>query len=187
MKLTPMSLPEVVIVEPQVFRDERGLFREIHRDEQFAEFGLPQNFRQDNHSRSYHGVLRGLHFQLTRPQGKLVTVIRGAVFDVAVDIRRGSPTFGQWVGVILQENEPRALWIPPGFAHGFCVVSEMADVIYKCTDVYVPEDEKGVHWCDPNMGIKWPVESPILSPKDQQYAGLDECRHDLPRYQSVNA
>ena len=183
MKVLPTRLPEVVILEPRVFRDDRGLFREVHRDEVFRAAGLPDQFRQDNHSRSRRDVLRGLHFQLSRPQGKLVTAIRGSVFDVAVDIRVGSPRFGQWVGVTLTEEEPRALWIPPGFAHGFCAVSAVADVLYKCTDVYVPSDEKGIIWCDSTIGIEWPVENPILSLKDQQYPSLDEQRSNLPRYQ----
>jgi dTDP-4-dehydrorhamnose 3,5-epimerase len=176
MKLVPTRLPGVIIVEPQVFRDDRGFFREVHRDELFRASGLPDRFRQDNHSHSRRDVLRGLHFQLSRPQGKLVTVIRGAVFDVAVDVRVGSPNFGQWVGVTLTEQEPRALWIPPGFAHGFCAVSDVADVLYKCTDVYVPSDEKGIIWCDSSIGIDWPVTKPILSPKDEQYPTLREAQ-----------
>lgn len=182
MKVLPTRLPEVLIVEPQVFRDDRGFFREVHRDERFRAAGLLDQFRQDNHSHSRRDVLRGLHFQLTRPQGKLVTVIRGAVFDVAVDIRVGSPRFGQWVGVTLTEEEPRAVWIPPGFAHGFSAVSDVADVLYKCTDVYVPSDEGGIIWCDPTIAIDWPVEHPILSAKDRQYPTLDEQRGNLPRY-----
>lgn len=187
MKVIPTSLPEVIVVEPRVYRDDRGLFREVHRHDRFSEFGLPYCFRQDNHSRSRFGVLRGLHYQLNRPQGKLVTVIRGAIFDVAVDIRVGSPTFGEWVGVTLDEDVPRAVWVPPGFAHGFCAVSEVADVLYKCTDFYVPEDERGVIWSDPTIGVQWPVRSPVLSQKDQRYDALDVRRSDLPRYQQQNA
>ena len=187
MKVTPTRLPEVMIVEPRVFRDDRGFFREIHRDEEYEAAGLPARFRQDNHSHSRRHVLRGLHYQLTRPQGKLVTAIRGAVFDVAVDIRVGSPRFGQWVGVTLTEEEPRAVWIPPGFAHGFCVTSETADVLYKCTEIYVPSDEQGIIWCDTSLGIDWPAERPLLSLKDQQYATLAEQRDKLPLYTVVNA
>lgn len=182
MKSSPTTLPGVVVIEPRVFHDDRGFFLETFRDEQFAALGLPTAFRQDNHSRSRRGVLRGLHFQLNRPQGKLVTVIRGEVFDVAVDVRVGSPTFGRWFGLLLSDDQPRALWIPPGYAHGFCVLSDIADVIYKCTDVYEPDDNRGVCWSDPSLGIEWPVSTPLLSEKDESYAGLDATRADLPRY-----
>ena len=185
MKVDLTELPGVLLLEPRVYRDNRGFFYESFNADVFAlltDDGLPTSFRQDNHSRSTEGVLRGLHYQLHRPQGKLVTCVRGTIFDVAVDIRVGSPTFGQWTGATLNGDAPRYLWIPPGFAHGFCVLSPFADVIYKCTDVYVPADEHGVLWSDDRIGISWPVREPITSAKDRQLSGLDSGRADLPRY-----
>ena len=182
MKVCATSLPGVVVIEPRVFSDERGFFLETFRDEHFAAYGLPTAFRQDNRSRSRRGVLRGLHYQLTRPQGKLVGVTWGEIFDVAVDIRRKSPDFGRWFGVTLRADEPRLLWIPPGFAHGFCVLSREAEVSYKCTDVYVPSDEGGVLWSDDSIGISWPIQDPIVSEKDQQFPRLNLERLDLPLY-----
>ena len=182
MKVTPTSLPDVLLIEPRVFADERGFFYESFNAPRFAQHGLPTEWRQDNHSRSREGVLRGLHYQLRRPQGKLVTCIRGEVFDVAVDIRRGSPTFGTWTGVHLSGDKPQHLWIPPGFAHGFCVLSDVADFVYKCTDVYQGDDDRGVLWSDPGIGIDWPVADPALSEKDKRYLPLDASRADLPRY-----
>ena len=182
MKITETSLPGVLVIEPRIFRDSRGFFLESFNADRFEHHGLPITFRQDNHSHSKGGVLRGLHYQLRRPQGKLVSVIRGRVFDVAVDIRRGSPNFGQWFGTILSEDEPRYLWIPPGFAHGFCALSPEADFVYKCTDVYVADDDRGILWCDPSIGIRWPLESPLLSEKDLLLAPLSPGRDDLPDY-----
>lgn len=182
MNVVETPLEGVLVLEPRVFRDDRGHFLETFNEERFASFGLPTHFRQDNHSRSRRGAIRGLHYQLRRPQGKLITVIRGAIFDVAVDIRVGSPTFGRWFGVKISDEEPRQLWIPPGFAHGFCALSDVVDVVYKCTDVYVPDDEGGVLWSDPAIGIDWPVRDPLLSPKDARFAGLDRARGDLPQY-----
>ena len=183
MKVTPTALPEVLLIEPRLFEDERGFFYESFNAKRFAEHGLPTEWPQDNHSRSVRGVLRGLHYQLHHPQGKLVTVVRGEVFDVAVDIRRGSPTFGAWTSVTLSESRPRYLWIPPGFAHGYCTVSPTADFLYKCTALYDAADDRGVIWSDARIGITWPdVGAPLLSPKDQRYAGLDETRDDLPTY-----
>jgi dTDP-4-dehydrorhamnose 3,5-epimerase len=182
MKLIPTPLPGVVLVEPRVFGDERGFFYESFNAPRFAEHGLPTEWKQDNHSRSRGGVLRGLHYQLHRPQGKLVTCVRGEVFDVAVDIRRGSPTFGHWTSVVLSGDKPQYLWIPPGFAHGFCVLSDVADFVYKCTDVYQADDDRGVLWSDPAIGIDWPIAEPALSPKDMQYLPLDPTRPDLPDY-----
>ena len=185
MKVQPTELPEVLLLEPRLFRDERGFFYEAFNADVFAahaEWGLPTRFVQDNHSRSTARVLRGLHYQLARPQGKLVTCVRGTIFDVAVDIRVGSPTFGRWAGVTLDGDEPRYLWIPPGFAHGFCVQSPVADVLYKCTEPYVAADDRGVLWSDDRIGIDWPVRDPIISPKDQRLAGLDPAREDLPRF-----
>jgi len=187
MRVDRTELPGVLLLEPRVFRDERGFFYESFNADVFADLadeGLPTSFQQDNHSRSTEGVLRGLHYQLHRPQGKLVTCVRGTIFDVAVDIRVGSPTFGRWTGATLNGDSPRYVWIPAGFAHGFCVLSSVADVIYKCTDLYVPGDEHGVLWSDDRIGISWPVRDPITSTKDRQFIGLDPGRADLPRYPS---
>jgi dTDP-4-dehydrorhamnose 3,5-epimerase len=182
MKVVSSPLEGVLEIEPEVFRDERGFLLESFSEPKFAAHGLPTEYRQDNHSRSCRDVLRGLHYQWRRPQGKLVTVIRGAVFDVAVDIRSGSPSFGKWYGVHLSEDSPRYVWIPPGFAHGFCVLSEVADVVYKCTDVYVAADARGIAWNDPLLAIDWPVRRPVLSPMDQRFLGLSPSRNDLPQY-----
>ena len=184
MKILETALPGVLVIEPRVFRDDRGFFLESFNADRFAQHGLPTVFRQDNHSHSMKGVLRGLHYQLRRPQGKLVSVIRGRVFDVAVDIRRGSPTFGEWYGTVLTEEDPRYLWIPPGFAHGFCTLSDVADFVYKCTEVYVGEDDRGVLWSDPSIGIQWPISNPVLSEKDQRMPTLSAVRTDLPEYES---
>lgn len=184
MKIVTTNLPGVVEIEPRVFRDDRGFFLESFNERRFRECRLPATFRQDNHSRSLKGVLRGLHYQLSRPQGKLVTVIRGSIFDVAADVRRKSPTFGQCHSVVLTDAEPRHLWIPPGFAHGFWVLSDVADVQYKCTELYDPEDERGVLWNDPLLGIEWPGSNPILSAKDGQHPLLSSERSDLPVFAS---
>jgi dTDP-4-dehydrorhamnose 3,5-epimerase len=184
MKIISTSLPEVLLLEPRVFRDERGFFLETFNEARFIEHGLTSVFRQDNHSRSTRGVLRGLHYQLRFPQGKLVTVVHGDIFDVAVDIRVGSPRFGQWTGVTLHADSPRSVWIPPGFAHGFCVLSDSADVVYKCTDLYHAEDERGVLWSDPLVGIEWPVADPALSDRDLHQPVLTSGRADLPIFQS---
>lgn len=182
MKVVPTALPGVMLIEPQVFRDRRGFFFESYHAERYARVGLPERFVQDNHSCSAPGTLRGLHYQLHRPQGKLVRVLRGAVFDVAVDIRRGSPTFGRWVGVELSADNKRQLFIPAGFAHGFCVTGGESEVEYKCTDYYVPEDQRGILWNDPALGIEWPVREPILSDKDRAFPRLADRAGDLPRY-----
>lgn len=168
MKVTPTKIPDVLILEPEVFGDERGFFMESFNARKFAEAtGLGVQFVQDNHSRSAKGVLRGLHYQLQQPQGKLVRVVRGAVFDVAVDIRKHSATFGQWVGVELSAENHRQLWVPAGFAHGFLVLSETADFLYKTTDYYAPEHERCIRWDDPKIDIQWPVDhKPSLSGKD---------------------
>lgn len=169
MRFVPTAIPEVVIVEPQVFGDARGFFMETWHAGKFAAGGLDLHFVQDNHSRSAQGILRGLHYQITQPQGKLVRVVRGAVFDVAVDLRRSSPSFGRWVGVELSEDNHRQLWVPPGFAHGFYVMSESADFVYKCTELYAPEHERCLRWDDPALAITWPLRdgaAPLLSAKD---------------------
>lgn len=169
MKVTPTAIADVLIIEPKVFGDARGFFYESFNQNAFnAATGLNVNFVQDNHSRSAQGVLRGLHYQVKQPQGKLVRVVRGVVFDVAVDIRQTSPTFGKWVGVELSEDNHRQLWVPPGFAHGFVVLSESADFLYKTTDYYAPEHERCMAWNDPAVGIDWPLTvPPSLSAKDQ--------------------
>ncbi|MGR5146643.1 dTDP-4-dehydrorhamnose 3,5-epimerase [Photobacterium alginatilyticum] len=167
MKVIDTNIPEVKIIEPRVFGDDRGFFLETFQSERYkTDVGIEQDFVQDNHSRSSKGVLRGLHFQKKKPQGKLVRVVRGEVFDVAVDIRSGSPTYGQWEGVVLSEYNKKQFWIPPGFAHGFVVLSDTADFEYKCTDFYDPTDEGSIRWNDPDLGIKWPCSAPILSDKD---------------------
>lgn len=168
MKATPTAIPDVLIIEPKVFGDARGFFFESFNQNAFNQAtGLNLNFVQNNHSRSTRGVLRGLHYQIQQPQGKLVRVVRGAVFDVAVDIRKRSPTFGKWEGIELNEDNRRQRWIPPGFAHGFLVISESADFLYQTTDYYAPEYERCIAWNDPAIGIQWPLDAaPQLSAKD---------------------
>ena len=171
MKVTPARLTEVLLIEPKVFGDMRGFFFESWNESEFERAGIRARFVQDNHSRSGKGVLRGLHYQLRRPQGKLVRVIEGEIFDVAVDVRRSSPTFGEWAGARLSAQTKNMLWVPAGFAHGFCVLSDFAEVLYKATDFYAPEHERSIAWNDPEIGIDWPLSgAPTLSPKDA--AGL---------------
>ncbi len=184
MKVSPTELPEVLLIEPDVFRDARGFFMETFHAEKYRQHGLPLDFVQDNHSRSARGVLRGLHYQLEQPQGKLVRAATGEIFDVAVDIRTGSPRFGQWAGAILSEENCHQLYIPPGFAHGFCVLSEQADFLYKCTGLYVPDDEYGIAWDDPGIGIDWPELDYLLSDKDLQNPGLRDSEARLPVYRA---
>ena len=174
-----MNIPEVLLIEPDVFGDSRGFFMESWHRKKYAEAGLDMDFVQDNHSRSSQGVLRGLHYQLEQPQGKLVRVVTGAVFDVAVDIRRGSPTFGQWAGAVLDDISHRQIYLPPGFAHGFCVLSDIADFVYKCTNFYHPESQQGIRWDDPALGIDWPLEQVILSTRDAAYPLLADQSEDL--------
>ncbi|QRV25173.1 dTDP-4-dehydrorhamnose 3,5-epimerase [Marinomonas foliarum] len=176
MNVIKTNIDDVVIIEPKVFGDERGFFLETFQAERYKELaGIDLPFVQDNHSRSGKNVLRGLHFQKTNPQGKLVRVVRGEVFDVAVDIRKDSPTYGLWAGVILSEENKRQFWVPPGLAHGFVVLSDVADFEYKCTDYYDPTDEGCLMWNDPTVGIEWPEGiEPILSAKDQEGLTLDE-------------
>ena len=169
MKVTRLAIPDVVLIEPKVFGDARGFFFESFNQKAFNEAtGTNHQFVQDNHSRSAKGVLRGLHYQIQQPQGKLVRVVRGAVFDVAVDIRKSSPTFGRWVGAELSEDNQHQLWVPPGFAHGFLVLSDMADFLYKTTDYYAPQYERSILWNDSDLNIDWPIGEPILSNKDRQ-------------------
>lgn len=178
MIATPLAIPDVVILEPQVFGDDRGFFYESYNRQKFREAtGVDPDFVQDNHSRSQRNVLRGLHYQLQpKAQGKLVRVVAGEVFDVAVDIRRGSPTFGKWVGAILSAQNKKQLWIPPGFAHGFVTLSDDAEFLYKTTDFYSPPHDRCIRWDDPAIGIEWPiVGSPLLSEKDQQGVPLTDA------------
>ena len=178
MKATRLAIPDVVLIEPKVFGDDRGFFMESFNQRAFNEAtGTDYQFVQDNHSRSSKGVLRGLHYQIQQPQGKLVRVAQGAVFDVAVDIRKSSPTFGQWVGVELSADNHRQLWVPPGFAHGFVVLSETAEFLYKTSDYYAPEYERCIAWNDPVIGIEWPplAQAPLLSAKDQQGVRLGDA------------
>lgn len=175
MQVIETTIPDVKIIEPKVFGDQRGFFLETFQAERYRdEAGIDLPFVQDNYSRSGRGVLRGLHLQKTRPQGKLVRVVRGEVFDVAVDLRPESPTFKQWVGAILSESNYQQLWIPPGFAHGFLVLSTHADFEYKCTEYYYPEDEVCLAWNDPEIGVEWPIDNPTLSAKDQAGLPLSE-------------
>jgi dTDP-4-dehydrorhamnose 3,5-epimerase len=183
VKVTRSAIPDVCVVDPRVFGDERGFFFETWSSPRYAEAGMPAAFVQDNLSRSGRGVLRGLHMQHPGGQGKLVYVLEGEVFDVAVDVRVGSPTFRRWVGYTLSAQNKRQLYIPPGFAHGFCVTSESALFAYKCTELYRPEHELGIVWDDPDVGITWPVEEPVLSPKDRVYPRLaDVPESRLPTY-----
>jgi len=174
VKLIPTALPEVIVIEPRVFGDARGFFLETWSARAFAQAGIDASFVQDNHSRSARGVLRGMHYQLRQTQGKLVRVVQGAVFDVAVDVRRGSPTFGRWAGAELSEANARMMWVPPGFAHGFLVLSDTADFLYKCTDFYAPEHERTLAWDDPAVAIDWPLGAivPTVSAKDAAGAAL---------------
>ena len=171
-----LEIPEVILVEPKVFEDERGFVMETYKMPDFVVSGIKGNFVQDNHSRSSKGVLRGLHYQNPPfAQGKLVRAVRGEIFDVAVDIRKGSPTYGKWVGAILSEENKHMLYIPEGFAHGFCVLSEIAEVMYKSTNVYSPEAETGIIWNDRDLNIDWPIKEPILSAKDKKWPTLKDA------------
>ncbi len=172
----PLAIPEVILVEPERFGDSRGFFMETYQYETFAAKGITPRFLQDNHSRSTQGVLRGLHYQKDPfAQGKLLKVVIGEIFDVAVDIRRGSPTFGQWVGERLSAENGRLLYVPPGFAHGFCVLSDTADLLYKATNYYKPETDRGIIWNDPQIGIEWPITNPTLSAKDVKLPPLAQA------------
>jgi dTDP-4-dehydrorhamnose 3,5-epimerase len=184
MKVNKTDLPGVLLLEPQVFGDGRGFFFESFQDRRYAEIGIDLPFAQDNLSRSGKGTLRGLHFQEPFGQGKLVMVVRGTVFDVVADVRRGSPTFGKWVGFELSDQNHHQIWIPPGFAHGFCVTSDEADFFYKCTTYYAPQAERGVLWNDPQLGIAWPIENPNLSAKDAKNPLLKDASV-LPQYEEL--
>lgn len=187
MKIIATPLPGVILLEPKRHGDSRGFFLETYREDIFKEAGIDLPFVQDNHSRSKRGILRGLHYQLIQPQGKLVRVASGQVFDVAVDVRTGSPNFGRWFGEILDEENMRMMYVPPGFAHGFVVLSESADFIYKCTDYYHPPSEQGIAWNDPEIGIEWPITDVRLSEKDKNNTLLkNQSQEYLPRYSEAD-
>lgn len=174
MNIITTSLEGVLIIEPMVFEDNRGFFMETYNQNNYQKSGINRLFVQDNLSYSVRGTLRGLHFQIKHPQAKLVQVIKGEIFDVAVDIRKGSPTFGKWTGIVLSAQNKRQIFIPEGFAHGFCVISETAYFLYKCSAFYAPDDEGGIIWSDPDIGIEWPVKAPVISEKDKHYPRLCE-------------
>lgn len=183
LKLINTSIPDVILIEPNVYNDSRGFFLETFHHRKYADVGIDQLFVQDNYSHSKQGIIRGLHYQLIHPQGKLIFVMKGEIFDVAVDIRQGSPSFGQWFGTSLSAENKRQMYVPQGFAHGFCVLSESADVMYKCTDSYDAKDEHGIFWSDETIAIDWPVKTPILSDKDNGFQKLTEIsENDLPVY-----
>jgi dTDP-4-dehydrorhamnose 3,5-epimerase len=184
MNVINTPIADVKLIEPKCFGDARGFFLETFSAQRYPDAGINVSFVQDNHSRSTQGVLRGLHYQLIHPQGKLVSVTRGEVLDVAVDIRVGSPTFGQWYGAVLNDENHRQMYVPPGLAHGFVVLSDTVDFIYKCTDYYHPEDEKGLLWNDPAIGVDWQIDQPLLSEKDNKNKTLAELQacNELPIY-----
>jgi len=181
VNFVPASIPGVIVIEPDVHQDRRGFFLETYHVDKYRDGGIRDVFVQDNHSRSLRGTLRGLHLQLKRPQGKLIRVIEGEIFDVAVDVRRGSPTFGKWVGVTLSADNFKQVYVPKGFAHGFAVVSDIAQVEYKCTDLYDPASEIGIAWDDPAIGITWPVSDPVLSDRDKRHPRLADAPN-LPAF-----
>ena len=183
VRFVPTDLPGVVLVEADVFGDPRGWFVEVYHQPKFAAAGLKAGFVQDNHSRSVRGTLRGMHLQHPHGQVKLVRVVQGEVFDAVVDVRRGSPTFGRATWAVLSAENRRQLWVPAGFAHGFCVLSETADFVYKCSDVYSPADERGIRWDDPALDIPWPVQTPIVSARDERLPRLADVDFPLPSYE----
>lgn len=185
MRVTPSAIPDVLIVEPDVVQDVRGFFLETYHAGRYAEQGIAGPFVQDNHSRSVGRTLRGLHLQRRQMQGKLIRVIEGEIFDVAVDVRRGSPTFGRWVGVTLSAANFKQCYLPPGFAHGFCVLSPIAQVEYKCTALYDPASEMGIAWNDPELGVAWPIADPILSARDSRHPSLSAQADQLPTYGTI--
>jgi dTDP-4-dehydrorhamnose 3,5-epimerase len=178
MTVTPTPLGGLVLIEPRCFGDERGFFLESYQDARYRDAGITDRFVQDNHSRSAKGVLRGLHFQVRRPQAQIVTIMRGRVFDVGVDLRPASATFGRWFGVELSDAGPRQLYMAPGFAHGFCVLSDWADLHYKVSRRYDPADEGGLRWNDPQVGIRWPIDAPQVTPRDAAYPALKDLEQD---------
>jgi dTDP-4-dehydrorhamnose 3,5-epimerase len=180
VRFAPTELPEVIIIEPDVYRDARGFFVETYHEDKYRAAGIEGPFVQDNHSQSVARTLRGLHLQARRPQGKLIRVIEGEIFDVAVDVRLGSPMFGRWIGIVMSADDFKQCYVPPGFAHGFCVLSALAQVEYTCTDIYSPADEIGIAWNDPALGIAWPIEHPLLSERDQLHPPLAQVTERLP-------
>lgn len=184
MHVTTIDIPGVLVIEPKVFCDPRGYFVETYHAERYDKAGIVDRFVQDNYSRSVRDTLRGLHFQEPHAQGKLVMAVEGVVYDMVVDIRKGSPSFGKWYGVELSAENLRQIYIPPGCAHGFCVLSDTAAFLYKCTDFYSPQDERGILWNDPALGIVWPVSQPILSAKDRNYKTLGQMEAELPLYRT---
>jgi dTDP-4-dehydrorhamnose 3,5-epimerase len=182
VRVLQTEIPGVIVIEPDVHRDGRGYFLETYHAEKYRAAGISEPFVQDNHSRSACGTVRGLHLQLRRPQGKLIRVIEGEIYDVAVDVRRGSPTFGRWVGVTLSDQDFKQCYVPAGLAHGFCVTSPFAQVEYKCTDLYDPESEIGIAWNDPALAIPWPAAVPILSERDRRHLNLADLADKLPAY-----
>ena len=185
MRVTPIDIHGVLLLEPSVSSDHRGCFLETYHEQRYRDAGITEQFVQDNCSRSVRNTLRGLHFQEPHGQGKLVMALEGTVYDVIVDIRTGSPTFGKWYGVELSGKNLHQLYIPPGCAHGFCVTSETATFLYKCTAYYSPRDERGILWNDPALGIRWPISKPLLSPKDQAYRTIKEMDPELPVYRPI--
>ena len=185
MRVTTTNIIGVLLIEPDVFRDPRGLFLETYHARRYEDAGIPGHFVQDNYSQSLRGTLRGLHYQEPHAQGKLVMVTDGTVYDVVVDIRKGSPSFGRWYGAELSAENRRQVYVPPGCAHGFCVTNDQASFLYKCTDYYAPSDERGIIWNDPSLAISWPVAAPILSAKDGIYKSLAEMESELPRYRPI--
>jgi dTDP-4-dehydrorhamnose 3,5-epimerase len=185
MRFTPTGLPGVVLIEPDVYRDSRGFFLETFHARRYAEGGLPGEFVQDNHSSSIEGTLRGLHLQVKKPQGKLVRVVEGEIWDVAADVRPDSPTFGQWTAEVLSAENFRQLYVPEGFAHGFCVLRKRAQVVYKCTTLYDPHDEAGIAYDDPDLNIRWPIETPLLSERDRNNPKLAAMLDQLSCYGSL--
>ena len=179
-KFSHLEIPDVILVEPLSFKDGRGVFKEIYKYSDFTKAGIKEHFLQDNYSKSVKNVLRGLHYQKhPKAQGKLVRCLKGRIFDVAVDMRKGSPTYGRWIGVELSGDNKRMLYIPPAFAHGFLVLSNFAEVIYKCTEEYSPEDDRGIIWDDPDIGINWPIKKPILSAKDRKHPMLKDADNNF--------
>jgi dTDP-4-dehydrorhamnose 3,5-epimerase len=182
VRFVETELKGVILISPDAYEDTRGMFFELYHAKTYHDAGIRQPFVQDNFSRSVRGVLRGLHYQLKQPQGKLVSVLEGSVFDVVADIRTGSPTFGKWTAIDLSAENKLQVYIPPGFAHGFCATSESASVFYKCTQFYAPADERGIIWNDPTLAIRWPIREPLLSAKDRDYKTLDDMKGELPEY-----
>lgn len=183
MNIIETKLPGVFLIEPKIFSDDRGVFFECFHMERYGDYGLPTKFVQDNFSHSIKNVLRGLHYQLTNAQGKLIWVTRGKIFDVVLDVRQGSPTFGQWLSFMLSADHPQQIYIPPGLAHGFCTLTEEVNFYYKCTDYYYPNSEHGILWNDPDLNIPWPVSNPILSSKDQINPSFKSIKsEELPKY-----